>query len=306
MASPPPLIAGVELGGTKTVVLIARGPTILRIARLPTTAAGPTLEAAVARLEAWSDRLGPFAALGIASFGPLGLDRTRRDFGFITTTPKPGWRQVDLVGRFGAAFDVPIGLDTDVAGAGVAEGLWGAGRGCEVVVYLTVGTGLGGGVVVGGVPVHGRVHPEIGHLRIRRAPGDTFPGVCPYHGDCIEGLCSGPAIAARAGAPAETLGADHPIWRRVADELAELVAMLMLTLSPHRILIGGGVGVGRRFLLPMIREAAAARLAGYVSGVTPAAMARMVRAPGLGERAGPLGAVALGLNAMPSRSAAAP
>lgn len=216
----------------------------------------------------------------------------------MTTTPKPGWSRVDLVGHFAQRFNVPIGFDTDVAGAGLAETLWGAAKGCGVVVYLTVGTGVGGGVVIGGRPVHGRIHPEIGHLRIRRDPGDPFAGVCPFHGDCVEGLVSGPAIAARAGAPAESLADDDPVWARVADDLAELAAILVLTLSPERILIGGGVAAARPFLPPMIRSRVAGRLAGYVAGLSEAALARMIRAPGLGGRAGPLGAIALGRSAM--------
>jgi fructokinase len=170
--------------------------------------------------------------------------------------------------------------------------------GRSVVVYLTVGTGIGGGVVIDGQPVHGLVHPEIGHLRVRRAVGDDFAGVCPFHGDCLEGLASGPAIAARSGAPAETLADDHPVWPRVAGELGEMAASLILTLSPQRILIGGGVGMGKPFLFPMIRAATLESLGGYVAGVTPYSLSRIIRQPALGDRAGPLGAIALGLAAM--------
>ncbi len=301
-----PLLAGIEMGGSKAVALVARGRRILRTRRVPTGAPRPTLEALSAQLEAWSAELGPFAGLGVASFGPLGLDRARADFGHITRTPKPGWSNVDLLGHFGARTAAPVGFDTDVAGAALAEALWGAGVGKSVVVYLTVGTGIGGGLVVDGRPVHGLVHPEMGHLRVRRASADPFAGVCPFHGDCLEGLASGPAVAARAGAPAETLDDTHPVWPVVAGQLGELAASLILTLSPQRILIGGGVGMGRPVLLPMIRAAALASLGGYVAGLTPASLSRIIRRPALGERAGPLGAIALALaavrNPKPSRA----
>ena len=148
--------------------------------------------------------------IGIGSFGPVGLDRRRADFGHVTTTPKRGWHDVDVRGHFAERFDVPIGFDNDVSGAALAESRWGAAQGCAVTVYLTIGTGIGGGVVVDGRPVHGLVHPEHGHLRVRRRADDDFAGVCPYHGDCIEGLASGPAIAARAGAAGRVAGAGTP------------------------------------------------------------------------------------------------
>jgi fructokinase len=293
-----PLIAGVELGGTKGVAILARGRTILRRTRVPTTGPGETLTALSDAIAGWALEIGPPAAIGIASFGPLGLDSRRRDFGLITRTTKPRWSNTDVLGHFRAAFDGPVGFDTDVAGAGLAESRWGAGRGRRVVIYVTVGTGIGGGVIVDGRPVHGRIHPEIGHLRVRRAPGDGFPGVCAFHGDCLEGLASGPAIAARAGAPAETLAQDHPAWAFAADALAEMCASLLLTLSPDLILIGGGVPMGKPFLFPMVRAATLARMGGYVAGLTERVLSRIVRPPALGEKAGPLGAIALGLEAL--------
>ena len=306
MTDRSPLVAGVELGGTKGVALIARGRRILRRSRIPTTLPGETLTALSGQIAEWTGDLGPLDALGIASFGPLGLDAKRRDFGFITQTTKPGWSSLDLLGHFKARFEVPIGFDTDVAGAAIAETMWGAGVGQNVVVYVTVGTGIGGGIVVSGQPIHGSIHPEIGHLRVRRAAGDPFSGICAFHGDCLEGLASGPAIAARTGAPAETLGPDHPAWPGVADALAEMVVNLILTLSPQRILIGGGVMTGKPFLFPMIHAATLVLLGGYVAGLTPTLLGRMVRPPGLGDSAGPLGAVALGLRAMRNRAHADP
>ncbi len=299
MSGQAPLIAGVELGGTKGVALIARGETIIAQSRHSTgDAPEATLSALAGDIEGWTRIHGPIAALGIASFGPVGLDPARDDFGTITRTAKPGWSGARVLDAFARRFDIPIGFDTDVAGAALAERRWGAGQDKAVVVYITIGTGIGGGLVVDGRPVHGRVHPEMGHLRVRRAPGDDFAGVCPFHGDCAEGLASGPAIAARAGAPAETLPDDHWVWPRVAGELAELAFSLILTLSPERILIGGGVATGKPFLFPMIRAAVEARLGGYVAGLDGAALAEILRPPALGDRAGPLGAVALGAVAL--------
>ena len=298
MSDSSPLIAGVELGGTKAVALIARDSRTIDSVRVPTSRAADTLGAIAARIGAWVGEHGPIAALGVASFGPLQLDPRAANYGCITRTTKPGWSGTDVLSPFAGLVSGPTGFDTDVAGAAMAETLWGAGRDQGVVVYLTVGTGIGGGLVVDGRPVHGSVHPEMGHLRVRRTPGDAFAGVCPFHGDCLEGLASGPAIAARAGAPAETLAADHPVWTLVADELAELAVSLILTLSPDRILIGGGVAGGQPFLFPMIRAATAEKLGGYVEGLDAGRLESMIAAPELGDRAGPLGAVALGIIAM--------
>ncbi len=306
-ALPPiaaPLIAGIELGGTKGVAVIAREGRILARSRHPTEAPDKTLGALADDIVAWTGEHGPISALGIASFGPIGLDPGRSDHGSITRTAKPGWSGARVLEAFSRRFEVPIGWDTDVAGAALAETLWGAGQGQAVVVYLTIGTGIGGGLVVDGRPVHGLVHPEMGHVRARRAPGDAFAGICPFHGDCAEGLASGPAIAARAGAPAETLGEDHWVWPRVAADLAELVYGLIVTLSPNRILIGGGVPTGKAFLFPMIRAEVERRLGGYVAGLTAPALAAIVRPPALGDLAGPMGAIALGLEAMRKTSPA--
>lgn len=287
------LVAGIELGGTKSIALIARGRDVIESMRLPTGEPGGTLDALARRIEDWQAVHGRVAAIGIGAFGPIGLDRGRTDFGWITSTPKPGWVDTDIVGHFSKKFGVPVGFDTDVAGAALAEHRWGAARGCDVAVYLTIGTGIGGGVIIGGAPVHGLVHPELGHIRIRRAPGDDFAGICPYHGDCLEGLASGPAIAARAGLRGEEIGDDHPVWVAVIGEIAELIGMLMLTLSPEIIMIGGGVFADREPLLGAIRSRTAELLGGYIVGVGVPELSRIIVAPGLGAMAGPLGAVAL-------------
>ena len=283
------------------MLTLATGTTIVDRARLPTEEPNVTLDALSTQLLAWGERGHQFAAIGIGSFGPVGLDRRRADFGYVTTTPKPGWGNVDVRGHFAGRFEVPIGFDLDVTGAALAESRWGAAQSCSVVVYLTIGTGIGGGVVVDGRPVHGLVHPEHGHLRVRRRADDDFPGVCPYHGDCIEGLASGPAIAARAGGRAPTLPPEHPVWADVADELGDLMAALVLALSPERIVIGGGVGYGQRWILPRVHEAALDRLGGYVAALDSELIESLIVPAGLGDDAGPLGSIAIGLDALEQR-----
>ena len=193
------LIAGVELGGTKCIAVTARGREIVSRAQWPT---GDDAAATLRTLADWlaaAHREEPFAALGIASFGPICLDPASADYGRIINTPKPGWSGADVLGVLAGDLCVPVAIETDVAGAALAEGRWGASQGCPVHVYLTIGTGIGGGIVVDGKPLHGTFHPEMGHVRVRRAAGDPFTGVCPIHGDCLEGLAAGPAIAARVG-----------------------------------------------------------------------------------------------------------
>jgi len=289
-------VAAIELGGTKCIAAIAQGREILTRERWPTRAPDDTLPPI---LDWIAEAAGgePLAAIGIAGFGPLVVDPAQPEYGRIGSTPKPHWTGFDLRGTVAARFGVPIGFDTDVAGAALAEGRWGASRGCGTHVYVTIGTGVGAGIVVNGKPLHGAAHPEVGHIRVRRDHGDTFPGACPFHGDCLEGLVSGPAIAQRAGKPAEHLSPDDPVWGRVADEIAELVMTLVLTVPPQRIVIGGGVGGATGDLLDKVRTAATARLASYGPGSDAAAIAQLVVPPGLGADAGPLGAVALALDA---------
>jgi len=292
-----PLVAGVELGGTKSFVVLAQGSVLLERVRVRTVDPVSTLRALSDQLTEWRNGGDAFAAIGVASFGPLGLDTHRHDFGFVTTTPKFGWANVDVRGHFADRFDVPVGFDTDVAGAALAEGRWGAAQDCAVHVYITIGTGIGAGVVVDGRPVHGLVHPELGHLRVRRAHPE-FAGICPFHADCIEGLASGPAITARAGKSVESLGPDHPVWSEVAADIAEVTAMLTLVLSPQRIMFGGGVGLAGSFPLTCIRTKTLALLGGYVAALDATRIEELVAPPGLGNDAGPLGAAALALNAL--------
>ncbi len=293
MSAGPERIAGVELGGTKCIAVVAQGRDIVAQAQWPTGSDAPATLSAVADWLRAAQAAHGFGALGIASFGPVCLDRGSADFGKILNTPKPGWGGVDVVGGLSGALGVPVCFDTDVAGAALAEGLWGASIGCAVHVYLTIGTGIGGGVVIDGKPLHGAVHPEIGHVRVRRVAGDDFAGSCPVHGDCLEGLAAGPAIARRAGRAAETIAPSDPVWDRVAAELAELMQMLILTLSPERIVLGGGVGYGQPHLLPRVHAATAQILNAYLPGQTAADLARVIVPAGLGAEAGVFGALAL-------------
>ena len=244
-----PLVAGVELGGAKCLLLLASGPDDIRDqARIDTTTPGQTLAAVEARLRDWRDRHG-FGALGLASFGPLELDPAAPDHGRIVGTPKPGWDGVDLL-ALGRRFGVPVGFDTDVNAAALAEGRWGGARGLDAFAYVTVGTGIGVGSIVAGRPIQGLGHSEAGHMRTSRPAGATFAGVCPFHGDCAEGLASGPAIRAVAGVAAEDLAPDHPAWDEVVHVLAAMFHNLVVTTAPRRILLGGGVGMGQPHLLP--------------------------------------------------------
>jgi fructokinase len=295
-----PLCGAVEAGGTKFVCAVGRGPDDLRVVeRLPTTSPAETLARVVAFLREAERAHGRLAALGVASFGPLELRPASSRHGHITSTPKAGWADTDVLGPLRAAFPVPIGFDTDVNGAALAEARWGAARDVESCVYLTVGTGIGGGAVARGVPVHGLVHPEMGHLRVPHdRQADPFDGTCPFHGDCLEGLASGPALSARWGAAAESLAAGHPAWALEAQYLALALHNLVCTLSPERIVMGGGV-MSQPALFPLVRRGLAASLGGYVRTAALADhLDRYVVPPGLGARAGVLGALALAQSAL--------
>ena len=291
--APTSLYACIEGGGTKFVVGIARSPDeVLATARFPTTTPAETLGAVAGWFREQTAHHGPVAALGIGSFGPIELDPASSEWGHVLNTPKPAWRGADVCGPLATALGVPIGLDTDVNAAAIAEHRWGAAQGHRVAAYVTVGTGIGGGMIVGGKPVRGVTHPEIGHLPARRHPDDDFPGICPVHGDCIEGLAAGPAIIARWGASLSDLPADHPGREIVAWYLGQLAVTLQAVLEPGRIVFGGGV-LGTPGLLDGIRRHAAAIGAGYYRGRAE----EVIVQPGLVDRAGLLGALALAMDA---------
>lgn len=296
-----PLLGGVELGGTKCVCLVGSGPDDVRAQVEIPTGADP--QATLARVEEELRRAiskhGPIGALGVASFGPVDRRPGSATFGWITSTTKPGWSRTAVAPRLVQAFGVPLGFDTDVNGAALAEGRWGAARGLADFAYITVGTGVGVGLFVNGRLAHGFMHPELGHIRIARAAGDDWPGVCAYHGACVEGLASGPAIAARAGTPTHLIPADSPIWDLTAHALSQLLHTLVVATAPLRILVGGGVLQARPQLLASMRRELTRSLNGYIdSHELSGGLDTFVIAPGLGAAAGPLGALALAADAM--------
>jgi fructokinase len=294
-----PLLAGVELGGTKCVCIVGTGPDDVRERiSIPTGERESTLARINSTLDEWLARHGPVAALGLASFGPLDLRPGSNRFGRITSTVKPGWEGTDVIGRIGSHRGVPVVIDTDVNGAALAEGRWGAAQGLKDYAYITVGTGVGVGLIVGGHTVFGCNHTELGHIRIARLPGDNWPGSCQFHGDCIEGLASGPAIGKRAGMSGSDVPSDSPIWDSVAHALAQLLQAMLLSTAPRRILMGGGVLEQRPELLARVRAKLVKSINGYLDmeDVT-GGMESYVVPPGLGALAGPLGALALASDA---------
>ena len=271
-----PLFGAIEAGGTKFVCGVGTGPEDLRILRIPTTSPDATVQKAVA----FFLQQPPLDAIGIGSFGPVNL-RT----GHITSTPKPGWQNYDLAGAVRQALQVPVKFDTDVNAAALGESRWGAAQGLSDFVYLTVGTGIGGGAMVHEELVRGQMHPEMGHIRIPHdRDRDPFPGCCPYHEDCLEGLASGPAIEARWGCPPETLAPDHAAWNLEAHYLALALNNWTCVLSPQKIIIGGGV------MQPGLFELVETELKQLLNGYMPAPQ---VAPPGLGSRSGVLGALVL-------------
>lgn len=289
------MIAGLELGGTKCVAILGSGPGDIRAREtVLTTDPMTTLPALEAVLDRWQ-----FDALGVASFGPLELDPGSPGFGSISVTPKSGWSGTDLTRRLAARYGKPLALQTDVIGAALAEGRWGAAQGLANHCYITIGTGVGVGLISGGQPVQGAAHGEAGHMRVRRATGDDFVGSCSFHGDCIEGLISGPAIASRFGRPAHELDNDAPEWDLFVHDLAALLHNLVVTAAPERIAIGGGVMASREYLFPNLRTALAASIGGYGSlDIYAGQLDRRLGPPGLGTLAGPMGAIAIGLEAL--------
>jgi fructokinase len=286
------VLGGIEAGGSKFVCAVGTGAGALGAElRIPTTSPAETLPRAIAFFEAEAART-PLAALGIASFGPVDLDPASATWGWITSTPKPGWTDIELAGAFRRALGVPVGFDTDVNGAALAEQRWGALRGSDPGVYLTVGTGIGGGAIVNGRPLHGALHPEMGHLRVPRDARDSFAGACPYHGDCLEGLASAEAMRRRWRAAPEALPSEHPAWELEATYLALGLAAVVALLSPQRIVLGGGV-TGEPTLLPRVRARLRPLLGGYLRAPALVDLDAYVVAPALGQQAGVLGALVL-------------
>jgi fructokinase len=303
MSTLRPLFAGVELGGTKCICLIASAPDDVRAQVSIPTGSDPkaTLERIVDQLQAWRAIHGPAQALGIASFGPIDRNLSSSTYGYITSTGKPGWRFVDVAGTLARALNLPVFFDTDVNGAALAEGRWGAARNLSDFAYVTVGTGVGVGLVVNGALVHGFAHPELGHMRVARPSGDQSSGACVLHADCVEGFASGTAIAARTGTPATQVAADDPVWQGVTHALGQLLHTIVLATAPRRIILSGGVAQARPELLEGVRRLLLYSLNGYVAlEAVTGPIDEYVVSAGLGSQAGPLGALALAAAAHPA------
>lgn len=279
----------IEAGGTKFVLGTAdAGGRIINRHRVETTLPQET----VSRTIEWLTEQGSIAAIGLATFGPVELDPAKPEWGHMLQTPKPGWSEADLAGPLQRHFGCPVVVDTDVNAAAMAEARWGAGRGHEIVIYFTVGTGIGGGAVIHGKGLHGLGHPEMGHIRVARHKNDIdFAGVCPFHGDCLEGLASGPAISARWGASLSQLAPDHPGQKIIAHYLGQAVIAMQAIFEPGKIIFGGGV-MGTPGLLDKVVTAAKDLGAGYFR--TDAAV--IISLPQLGDDTGLMGALALALN----------
>jgi fructokinase len=291
---------GIEGGGTKFVCAVGYGPDqILDEIRYPTSSPEISIQKAISFFQdAEQNNNIKLKAIGIACFGPLDPDPSSPTFGYVTTTPKPGWKNANFAGKIRQAFNVPIGFDTDVNAAALAEIQWGAAKGLDSCLYLTVGTGIGGGAVISDNMIHGLLHPEMGHIRIPHdLEKDPFSGNCPYHGDCLEGLASGLAIEERWQSKGETLPSDHPAWELEAHYIALALVNYILTLSPQRIILGGGV-MSQKTLFPLIRIAVLNLLNNYLNtSVLLDNVDTYIVPPALGNKAGVLGGIALAMKA---------
>ncbi len=288
------LFGGIEAGGTKFVCAVGTGPDDIRAEiRIPTETPDITMGQAIAFFQEQRTQR-DIAAIGVASFGPVDPDPGSPTFGYITNTPKPGWPHTPVVPLLKEAFDMPIGFDTDVNVAALGERRWGAAQEVDTFVYLTIGTGIGGGGMVNGNLLHGLLHPEMGHMFVpHNRERDPFPGVCPFHADCWEGLANGPALEARWGQPGETLPPHHEAWALEAHYLALGVANIMMVLSPQLVVMGGGV-MEREHIFPLVRQEVKTLLNDYIqSPTTTDALDKYIVPPALGGRAGVLGAIAL-------------
>lgn len=292
--------AGIEAGGTKFVCTVALGPgEVIAQERFPTTIPVETIGRTILFFQPYIDRKELISA-GIATFGPVDLDKNSNTYGYITSTPKPGWAQTNLLGAIRDALKLPCGFDTDVNAAAFGEYYWVAeNRELDPLLYITVGTGIGVGGIVNGKTLHGLIHPEAGHMFIPHdRTADPFPGICPFHEDCVEGLASGPSMAKRWGQPAETLPDDHPGWDLEAKYIGFLISNLLLNFSPKRIVLGGGVPQHAGFI-PKVRKLVQQQLNGYIqSSKVTDTIADLIVSPSLGNQAGVMGAIALAKTAI--------
>jgi fructokinase len=295
------LYGGIEAGGTKFICAVGeiqeneKEPVrFLNQTRIPTTQPEKTIAQVIRFFQEAQEKNGPLAAVGVGSFGPVDVNPGSPTYGSITATPKPFWSHTRIVAPLQEAFGVPVGFDTDVNVAAFGEWTWGAARGLDTFIYLTVGTGIGGGGIVNGQMMHGLIHPEMGHILIPHdRQRDPFPGNCPFHMDCFEGLANGPALERRWGQRGETLPPDHTAWELEAEYISLGLVNYILSLSPQRIILGGGV-MAQRHLYPMIWARVPRLLNAYVQDVQILEKVNeYIVPPGLGTRSGILGAIAL-------------
>ena len=295
------LFGGIEAGGTKFICAVGSGSQNLTTKRIPTT----TPEETISRVIDFFREQPAISAVGIGSFGPLDLNLSSSTYGYITTTPKSGWMFTDITGEIKRTLQIPVGFDTDVNAAALGEYKWGAAQGLANFIYLTVGTGIGGGGMMNGKLMHGLVHPEMGHIRIPHDKSDDpFPGCCPFHNDCLEGLASGTAIEQRWKQHGEVLPVDHAAWTLEAHYLSLAVSNYICTLSPQRIILGGGL-MEQAQLFPMIRKNVVQVLGGYVQAREILKdIDNYIVPPELGKQSGILGAIALAQEAFDMKGAA--
>jgi len=297
------LYGGLEGGGTKFVCLVGSGPDdILAETQFPTTTPETTIQQVIDFFRQKQDEYGEISAIGVAPFGPLDLNPVSKKYGYITSTPKPGWANTNILGIIQQALSLPLGFDTDVNAAALGEWYWGAAKGLDTFIYVTIGTGIGGGGMVNNRLMHGLLHPEMGHIYVPRIQGtDQFPSICPFHSECLEGLASGPAIEKRWGKPAEKLPVEHPAWKLEAHYLSLGIVNWIYTLSPQKVILGGGV-MKQEHLLPLIRDKVYVLLNEYPT--LPEIQGNMdeyIVPPLLGTKAGVLGALALAMELVNNR-----
>jgi len=289
-------IGAIEAGGTKFVCGIGNEQGMIKEKiSFPTADPDRTLEQVIAYFEHKE-----VSCFGVGSFGPIDIDPLSPTYGYVTTTPKPGWTNFPFLPKLKKAFNVPFGWDTDVNAAAFGEATWGAAKGLDSCVYYTIGTGIGVGVFAEGNLIHGLVHPEGGHILTRIHPEDRFAGICPYHMDCLEGMASGPAIEKRWNLKGSDIPERHAAWGIQAFYIGQAVTSAILMLSPKKVILGGGV-MHQKQLYPLIRSEVRNNLNGYISA--KAVLDNLddyIIAPGLGDNAGLCGALALGLKALNS------
>lgn len=290
------LYGGIEAGGTKFVCIVAGGPRhIVDEIRFKTTTPAETLGRAIQFFQPFIAQ-GQIAAIGVGAFGPLDMNPESANYGFVMATPKPGWSNVNILGTLQQSLQTRIALDTDVNVAGLGENKWGASKGSDPSLYLTIGTGIGGGFIKDGRALIGMLNPEMGHVRIpHERERDPFPGICPFHGDCFEGLASGPAIEKRLGLTGAVVPEEDAFWDLEAEYIALALMNYIVTLSPRKIIVGGGV-MQREFLFPKVRRRVRELLNGYVSSKSILEnIESYILPPGLGNQSGSLGAIALAM-----------